>query len=318
MDPIDQVAELCQLTLPVLAQQIDLSRTQVESAILQLTQQFGGLHRRVQCAAQSSLDLSGSTGGEGGVAEAFKESEGDLRSMLDGLRAAFERRDQAMGQVAELANYARSIESMASQVSALATRTNLLALNAAIEAARAGAQGRGFAVVADEVRNLSTQSRMTGDDMSEKAKMINSAMARLVAATAGSHAEEKQFLRASESSIQQVLSRLRGVTESLTASTGVLQEESRAVGQEIEQVLVALQFQDRVSQILAHTRQSLDGLNAEISTFVESRRTDDRVQLDSAAHLQRIAKGYTTPEQRQNHRGQAAADDPSGDAVTFF
>ncbi len=62
-------------------------------------------------------------------------------------------------RMAELQQYSKQIEAIASTISGIAEQTNLLALNASIEAARAGEQGKGFAVVAEEVRKLAEQTR---------------------------------------------------------------------------------------------------------------------------------------------------------------
>ncbi|MBW4049433.1 MAG: chemotaxis protein [Proteobacteria bacterium] len=313
-----QLAALCAQALPVLGQQIDAGRVQMEEAILQLSRRFSGLYGSLEKAVQASQEAAAGHGGQSGIVEVFNQSESDLDGVLSRLRAAFEKRNAAMTQIVSLSDYAASLEHMAKQVSALAAKTNLLALNAAIEAARAGEHGRGFAVVADEVRNLSKLSRMTGEEMSEKVRTINTAFQTFVHDAQQSHSQEKDFLADSDASIRQVLGRLRDMTGGLTNSSDILQQESQKIGEEIAQVLVALQFQDRVSQILAHTRQSLDRLNEEVSQFLRTSQQEGAASIDVAAYMQRIANGYTTQEQRLNHTGVATTEVQDGGDITFF
>lgn len=318
IDDAIQIQVLCAQALSVLGQQIDAGRSQMETAILALSQRFSSLYSRIENAVKASQQAAASMDGGEGVVAAFQRSEVELGRVLDQLRAALANRAAMVNDVLSMSRYTEALEKMSAEVAALAAKTNLLALNAAIEAARAGESGRGFAVVADEVRKLSAQSRDTGRKMGEQVQIIIGAIQTLTRSAEQSQQEEQKFLSRAESSIDQVLTRLRDVATGLSESSDLLQRESSGIREEIGDVLVSLQFQDRVSQILTHARNSLDALAAEVQSYLSSRASHEHAQLDIAGFMQRIANGYTTQEQRLNHNGQSVVDAQEGGDITFF
>lgn len=318
VDAAAQVDNLCAQALPVLGQQIDAGRAQMETAILALSRRFSSLYSRLENAVKASQQAAAGMDGGEGVVAVFQRSEGELGGVLDQLRDALAKRAAMVSEVLGMSRYTEALEKMSAEVSALAAKTNLLALNAAIEAARAGENGRGFAVVADEVRKLSAQSRDTGRKMGEQVQIITGAIQTLTRSAEQSQREEQQFLSRSESSIDQVLARLRDVATGLSESSDLLQRESGGIREEIGDVLVSLQFQDRVSQILTHSRDSLDALVVELQSYQSRRASAPEAQLDTVGFMQRIANGYTTQEQRLNHDGQSTVDAQDGGDVTFF
>ena len=105
----------------------------------------------------------------------------------------------------------------------------------------------------------------------------------------------------------------------LVESTQALTSESQSVANEISDVLVALQFQDRVSQVLGHVGADMDRLKGEIDGARAAVAAGQRAgTLDEQAWLAELAKTYTTPEQHSLHRGENTATAQDNSDITFF
>ncbi|RMR45220.1 Chemotaxis sensory transducer [Pseudomonas syringae pv. syringae] len=122
-------------------------------------------------------------------------------------------------------------------------------------------------------------------------------------------------MAASEQSIQNVLERFQSITGRLAESADLLKQESYGIRDEMTEVLVNLQFQDRVSQILAHVRDNIDSLHAHL--LQASQSPDEAVAIDARQWLARMESTYATDEQRRTHRGESAAQQDSQE-ITFF
>jgi methyl-accepting chemotaxis protein len=312
-----QLNEVMLGAMPIWAKQVESSRQQTETAIVSLTTRFTGISSRleetVQASQQAAGELAGSGGG--GAVQVLAQSEGELVKVIDSLKTTQASRDETLTQVRNLTAYTGELRTMAADVAAIAAQTNLLALNAAIEAARAGEAGRGFAVVADAVRALSSKSSETGQQMSAKVDVINTAITQLVQAASSGADQDSQSVAVSEGSIQRVLERFKSVTGRLADSADMLQRESFGIRDELTEVLVNLQFQDRVSQILSHVRDNIEDLHVHMQQASQS--PDHAVAIDARQWLARMETTYATDEQRRNHHGNSAAQQTSQE-ITFF
>ncbi|UOP11283.1 methyl-accepting chemotaxis protein [Pseudomonas palleroniana] len=312
-----QLDEVLLGAMPIWAKQVESSRLQTEDAIVSLANRFTGISTRLQDTVQASQQAAGELDGQAadGALKVLARSDSELSQVIDSLKAAQSSRDQTLSQVRSLTAYTGELRTMAADVAAIAAQTNLLALNAAIEAARAGEAGRGFAVVADAVRSLSSKSSETGQQMSAKVDIINNAITQLVQVASTSADQDSHSVAASEQSIQQVLERFQSITGRLADSADLLKQESYGIRDEMTEVLVNLQFQDRVSQILSHVRDNMHALHEHL---LQANQTPDQLAaVDARQWLARMEATYATDEQRRNHHGDTAAQQSSQD-ITFF
>jgi methyl-accepting chemotaxis protein len=311
--------DLCLEALPIWNRHVETARRQTEEAVTALTDRFAALVQRLEKTVSASRQSSGQAGiGDNAITSTFGQSEKTLHDVVGALRSTQSSRSAMLQEIRTLTNYTEELKRMASEVAAIAGQTNLLALNAAIEAARAGAAGRGFAVVADEVRKLSTLSSDTGKSMSDKVNVINDAIGAAFRIAEQSAQEDDNMLSRSESAIQQVLSDFTRMVEGLDQSAEVMRNEADGIREEIADMLVALQFQDRTSQILAQVTSNLAQLETTIRERQQERRHGGRLApIDVRAWLDRMEKNYAMLEQRVNHHGKRADADKQPE-ITFF
>lgn len=305
--------------LPVWQRQTELARHQLESSIGELIERFSDIHHRLQTAVASSAETASSMKGDTGLGGVILFANAELGKITQTLRAAMEQRDELLNEISGLSKITVELSGMSAEVAGIASQTNLLALNAAIEAARAGEYGRGFAVVADEVRTLSTRSGETGARIGKRIEQVNSALQTTLDRTAEYAAQDSDRLSKSEDSIAGVLEKFRQSTENILESAQVLEQESSAVQASVEEVLVNLQFQDRVSQILTHVTGDMEKLVGALEDQQARLRHGQPVApIDVEEWLRAIQSTYTTLEQVDVHHGAQHSQTPDSSEITFF
>lgn len=306
--------------LPVWQRQIELSRSQMEEAVTQLTQQFAGIVEKLEGAVAASESAAGELDGGSGTISVFASCEARLSEVVASLKAAMDNKQVMLAEVSGLLDFIVELKQMAVDVAGIADQTNLLALNAAIEAARAGEVGRGFAVVADEVRKLSNLSKDTGTRISAKVETISRAISTAVQAADQTAANESHSVTRSEQSIETVLEDFRRVTEGLASSSGMLREQSYGIKNEIADAMVQLQFQDRVSQVLTHVRDHIGTVPPHIQRACNAFKQGGQFDaIDTRQLLDEIERKYAMAEERSAHSGGAShSASSSADEITFF
>ena len=304
-DPSARIGTLLE-ALPIWARQIETSRAQTEDAVVSLSARFSAIAQRLD----SALGREESDGRQD-VSAQMRDSERDLKLVMDALRAIQQSRDELANAIRGLAAYTEDVQSMASEVQSIAFQTNVLALNAAIEAAHAGERGKGFAVVAHEVRALSNAARDTGKRITHTVTLISDALDKISETNEIVAQRDQREVESSEANIGAVLDRFTQSTSQFAETAQRSMEQSRVIKDEVEESLVQLQFQDRVSQILAQVVSSIGQMADWAGGDVAPPQADEREQIA------KMLSSYATEEQRRNHQG-LAVDAAAPQAVTFF
>jgi methyl-accepting chemotaxis protein len=252
------------------------------------------------------------------VREIFEISENELLTVLSSLIDAMVEKKEMLGNVRNLAGFMDELKHMSDEVSKIASQTNLLALNASIEAARAGEHGRGFSVVADEVRQLSMQSDKTGQDIGKKVASILDAMKTTLEKAESTAENESRIAEQSGKHINRVLEKLRKVTQGFSESSENMQKTGLEISNEINNILVSLQFQDRVTQMLDASCHNVDFIDSYIKDTVESSAAEaNEMDIDVEYVMTTMREQYTMAEQHYAHDENESATD-SSDEITFF
>lgn len=310
---------LAQDVLPVWQRQTELAKQQIDQSIEELTAQFSGIYDRLQSSISASKATASSAIGDGGIHGVIEFAGLALGQLVKTLRHAMGQRDELLAEIVELSKITAELSTMGAEVAAIASQTNLLALNAAIEAARAGEYGRGFAVVADEVRTLSSRSGETGSRIGKRIEQANAALNKTLERTTAYAHEDNKRMGESEASIGQVLAKFQESGVGILNSARQLEAESTQVQSDIAEVLVSLQFQDRVSQMLGHVIGDIHKLTQYVARQNSNLANGAQIEMiDAHLWMQALNQTYTTLEQVAVHQNKTHAQQAKTSEVTFF
>jgi methyl-accepting chemotaxis protein len=268
--------------LPAWTHHVNEVKRQTEAAVLQLTTSFSKVLQHLSPADSNSKAV----GGDRSIG-LLALCERELHPVVASLTDVIDGKDAMMAKISALAQETQALREMATEVGSIAAQTNLLAINAAIEAARAGESGRGFAVVAAEVRMLSQRSAETGRRMTARVAQISSIMDTTLQSADEANTNDKHAVSLSGRIVEDVLKHVRKLGD----HSDSMDKKGQFVRQEIEKLLMALQFQDRVSQMLVTVQQDMERLQQTLA------QSDQGESLDVGAWMQTLRKTYAMDDQ---------------------
>jgi methyl-accepting chemotaxis protein len=299
---LQDLSRLLQGVLPVWNKHVGSVKQQTEDAINQLMVNFSSITQQFEAA--------GFHGAMGSRAEAndaislLTLCERQLQPVIATMSEMLHGKDAMLVIVQNLSAATRELQSMAGGVGHMAAQTNILAINAAIEAARLGDAGRGFAVIAKEIRELSQVSARTGKDIADRVSQMTQVVNETVEAAMRTSVSDKKTLELSGSVVQDVLTHVR----ELSVESERMRTQGGVIRSDVEQLVVSLQFQDRMSQMLG----VVDGDMARFKATLE----DAQPVPDPDEWLRELRNHYTMNDQRAEAPARAA--EPASAEVKFF
>ncbi len=302
---------------PQLREQINSARQQTKQAVDNMSGEFSQLVSNIT-ATLSNLDNSS--------ANTLQQTSQHSRDQLNQILAYLEQSNTSQQQRTEtfktMVEQSKELQAMSIDVAKIAEQTNLLALNASIEAARAGDNGRGFAVVADEVRALANSSGDTGVKINKMVESIAQAMQSSMTMMESELSERQALTEKYQRQINEVIDTWLTLSQNVEQQAQILQTSNEDNRQKISEILVDLQFQDRVDQIQDSVTIALEIMTQELDKFIEERRQSDTARFNHQRISDTLSRTAATREQRHilasSHSGNNRKDDDTVDDLTFF
>lgn len=229
----------------ILGQKIDSSMDMTEDINNQVGNVAGLIEHIVELSDKSAVHAEGSA----------KE----LENMVESTNAMARLSSNVEVILKEFKNQFERVKDETSTIESISSKTNLLALNASIEAARAGEHGKGFAVVAEEIRNLSMGTKNSSGSIMEALNLLE---------------ETSDKMTESITTILGLISETLTAMQSVNESVGMIAEDSKQLGGEIEVVDAAMKKVEGANKnMVENMKQVQDIMTVMTESVIDSETT---------------------------------------------
>jgi methyl-accepting chemotaxis protein len=239
---------------------------QTEQAANTITSSFQAIINKATVQARQAMQLLEGTQGA--------TSDGSPQSLQDFIRVSDERLNKMADEVVRVADLSvgmvkdldgvksrtQAIDGFLVDVEKLAGQTSLLALNADIEAARVGEYGRGFSVVAQEVRRLSRRSNEFSDRIREHLKAVKVGLNKTYGDMRTLSAADMEHALTIKEEVIKLTHSLEDKNREVAETVGRINTISKEIAQDVQNVVISLQFHDITSQKLNSVLGPMDDL----------------------------------------------------------
>ena len=281
----------------VLERQLAEVATDVESSVVGVCKGFQGMTER----AQSAINLAKSAVGPSDVG-----SDGDLltkmqrvvEALLMNVKLSSDFSQEVSLKLLDLESRLKIVETTIEEVEEISNRAKLVALNGQIEAARLGDQGKAFQVVAEETKALATNAARTSDTIRSSINLLSLELNKTSSSIKVRASKDTENFNQAEASAKQLFIDLNVSSQNITQSLNQTVSIGSELRSDIAKAVMSMQFQDRVSQRIAHVIETLEVLTQrmdpmcnDVSEVVASQRCSE--------WMKDISSRYTMDSERQ-------------------
>ncbi|MDP2811952.1 MAG: methyl-accepting chemotaxis protein [Rhodocyclaceae bacterium] len=266
---LDECARQCTTQFDLIRNEVERTQSLLADAIQSLTESFQGMHALTSDQRQVALSVTaGASEDAEGHPQKFDEfvhnTSGVMQRVVDSVVSNSKLGMELVELTDGIAKRTQEVQNILSEIGAISKQTNLLALNAAIEAARAGEAGRGFAVVADEVRDLSGRTSQFSQQISSLMKSMQGSVRQTEEAIQRMASQDMTFALESKMRVEGIIEAMEVSNRDRSEAIDRLVAGSAAVEVQVNRAVTALQFQDMVSQLMAHVLERVSALDGVI------------------------------------------------------
>lgn len=245
--------------LALMERQLSEVSKDVEESVVGVCNGFQGMVKRAQEAVATASDSVGASVSADGT-DLISEMQDVLGVLIERIQNSCDFSLTVCERLSQLESRLEDIETTLTDIEELASRARLVALNGQIEAARLGDAGQAFRVVAQETKDLSGNA---GDTSTAIRELIGTLVGEIKKTSAELKSRSAVDLETFQDSQQQAVKLLKDIFEShrhITASLNKTGAISHELSREIGSAVMSMQFQDRVSQRIAHVTETLEML----------------------------------------------------------
>jgi methyl-accepting chemotaxis protein len=337
---VSKSASACELTLKEISlevdQQLGLVRNELgqihallRQAIASLTENFTGVEssaRGETDIVKSLLDTISETASVDSQHINFKHFSDEtttilnfmVTSILDVSKGSME----LVHSLDDMLTQTNAVGAMLNDIKEITDQTNLLALNAAIEAARAGDAGRGFAVVADEVRKLSRKTSMFSEQIRKQMTDTQKSMSEASMIAQAMATKDMNVALNSKQKVDEMMVGVSKMNRAMSAKLAQVEGITEDIGVQVSKAVTNLQFEDMVTQVIAHINQRIDSLGVLVKVLSSGVRKKqigcaDDMACDWLPHLQQLLAEARTVFERSEKKVVSQKNLAVGDVELF-
>lgn len=296
----------------VLKEQLLKANQDGENAHNNISEKFSGIVSRAEAQSDNSQRaITAFTGAENSDGNGFIDTARiNLQSVIGEMGEISKYIEETNNKLTSVMEDINTINETVVNVEYIADQTNLLALNAAIEAARAGEAGRGFAVVADEVRKLAEKSNEFSSDIR---KIVDHVSGNINTIHKKALSDVQRILTLKETSEDQIGSTLEKLNNSIVDSNVIIkeiQESSAALADEINNIVISMQYQDINRQRIEHVMEPLEIMHKDLTDISGAFSTykGGMLNLDISEIAKHLEGIYTMESEREIFTSGSSAE----------